>query len=172
VKYRGSQLVYAVSYLKKHRNVRLVSLMIGANDVFVCQETTSDGCAARPQQQAVVKKVAANVRVILSTIRNKAHYRGQVAIVNYYSVNYTLALYNTVSSELNQAVDNAAKPFGATIADGYGVLRLAAFHSGAGGNTCKAGLLTQLSTGSCGVHPTYAGQSLLALSLLEAIRVT
>src|SRR5438309_5288209 len=33
VKYRGSQLAYAISYLRKHHNVRLVSLMIGANDL-------------------------------------------------------------------------------------------------------------------------------------------
>ncbi len=45
VKYSGSQLAYAVSYLKKHQKVRLVSLMIGANDYFVCQETTADQCA-------------------------------------------------------------------------------------------------------------------------------
>ncbi len=45
VKYSGSQLDYAVSYLKTHKNVRLVSLMIGANDLFVCEETTADHCA-------------------------------------------------------------------------------------------------------------------------------
>ncbi len=37
VNYKGSQLAYALSYLRSHRNVRLLSLMIGANDPFVCQ---------------------------------------------------------------------------------------------------------------------------------------
>ena len=46
VKYKGSQLAFALSYLKAHKNVSLVSLMIGANDFFVCQETSADGCAA------------------------------------------------------------------------------------------------------------------------------
>jgi lysophospholipase L1-like esterase len=169
VKYRGSQLAYAVSYLKKHRDVELVSLMIGANDVFVCQETTSDGCLAKPEQRRVLRKTAANVKVILSAIRNKARYRGQLAIVNYYSLNYTSALYSGVSTELNQAVDGAAKPFG-VIADGYGQFKRAAYHSGAQGNTCNAGLLTQLSTGQCGVHPSYAGQALLSRALVDAIR--
>ena len=40
VKYSGSQLAYAVSYLRTHPGVRLVSLMIGANDLFLCQKET------------------------------------------------------------------------------------------------------------------------------------
>src|SRR3954447_8531245 len=46
VKYSGSQLSFAVSYLRKHPRTRLVSLMIGANDLFLCQSTTSDGCVS------------------------------------------------------------------------------------------------------------------------------
>ena len=172
VKYKGSQLAYGVSYLKAHRNVRLVSLMIGANDVFVCQETTKDGCLAPAEQQAVFKKVAANVRVILSAVRNKARYRGQIAIVNYYSLNYNVALENSVSIGLNKAMDGAAKPFGAEIANGYGLMQLAANRGGAQGDACKAGLLTQLSTGSCGVHPSYAGQAVLAQALIRGVRLT
>jgi lysophospholipase L1-like esterase len=171
VKYKGSQLSYAVSYLKTHPDVSLVSLMIGANDLFVCQETTSDGCLAASQQQAVFKKIASNVRVTLSAIRNKARYRGQLAIVNYYSLNYAVPLDDTISAGLNQAVDGAAKPFGVEIADGYGLMKLAANRGGAQGNTCKAGLLTQLSTGSCGVHPSYAGQALLAQALIKGVRL-
>jgi lysophospholipase L1-like esterase len=171
VKYKGSQLSYAVSYLKMHPTTRLVSLMIGANDVFVCQETTSDGCLAPAEQQAVFKKVSSNVKVILSAIRNKARYKGQIAIVNYYSLNYNVALENTVSAGLNQAQDSAAKPFGTEIADGYGLMKLAANRGGAQGDTCKAGLLTQLSTGSCGVHPSYAGQAVLAQALMKGVRL-
>ena len=55
-------------------------------------------------------------------------------------------------------------------ADGYGELRTASLHSG--GNTCQAGLLTQLGKpGSCGIHPSYAGQALLAQALEKAIRL-
>jgi hypothetical protein len=46
------------------------------------------------------------------------------------------------------------------IADGFGELQAASARSG--GDTCTAGLLTQLSTGGCGIHPSYAGQALLA----------
>ena len=55
------------------------------------------------------------------------------------------------------------------IADGYGELQTAAAHFG--GSTCQAGLITELNNtpGTCGIHPSYAGSSLLALSLEKAI---
>jgi len=169
VKYKGSQLAYALGYLQAHKNVRLVSLMIGANDYFVCLRTTKDGCTSKSEQQALLIKIAHNVRLILSSIRNKAHYKGQVAIVNYYSLNYAQAAVNAQSLALDHALDSAAKPFHVEIADGYGELKAAALHFG--GSTCGAGLLTQLgSPGNCGVHPSYAGQALLAQALAKAVR--
>ena len=170
VKYSGSQLDYAVSYLKTHKNVRLVSLMIGANDFFLCQETTADKCASPSEELAVGASVSKNVKTILSAIRNKAHYGGQIAIVNYYSLDYSSTADNTESALLNSTQDTAAKPFHVIIADGFGELEAASAHSG--GNTCTAGLLTQLSTGGCGIHPSYAGQSLLAQALEKAIKIS
>ena len=70
---------------------------------------------------------------------------------------------------VNRAVDVAAKPFSAEIADSFGEFQTASRHSGQ--NPCTAGLLTQLSGGGCGVHPSYAGQALLAQALLKAIRL-
>jgi lysophospholipase L1-like esterase len=171
VNYKGSQLAYGVSYLKSHPKVRLVSLMIGANDYFVCLETTPDGCTSAAERHALLTKIAANVKIILSAVRNQAKYKGQLAVVNYYSLNYASAASNAQSALLNQTLDSAAKPFGVEIADGYGQLRLASEHSG-GGDTCTAGLLTQLSTGKCGVHPSYAGSALLAQALMKAVRLT
>src|SRR5690242_20471489 len=36
--YKGAQLAFGVAYLKAHQDTRLVSLMIGANDLFLCQQ--------------------------------------------------------------------------------------------------------------------------------------
>jgi lysophospholipase L1-like esterase len=167
VNYKGSQLAFALSYLKAHKDVTLVSLMIGANDFFVCQETTSDGCAS--EQATVAKTVTANIKKILGSIRTKAHYKGQIAIVNYYSLDYSSAAINAQSQLLNTVQDGAAKPFHVEIADGYGELQKGAAHFG--GSTCGAGLITQLNStpGKCGIHPSYAGQSLLAQALEDAI---
>jgi hypothetical protein len=43
---------------------------------------------------------------------------------------------------------------------GYGAFHKASRQTG--GNNCAAGLLTILSGGGCGIHPSIAGQSLLA----------
>ena len=118
----------------------------------------------------MLKKIAHNVHVILSDIRNKAHYHGQLVIVNYYSLNYGSAASNAQSLLLDKTLDTAAKPFHAKFADGFDELKAAAAHSG--GSTCAAGLLTQLGTpGTCGIHPSYAGQALLAEALETASRI-
>jgi lysophospholipase L1-like esterase len=169
VRYQGSQLAFAVKYLRRHRNVRLVSLMIGANDELRCVATTPDGCASPAEEQALLSVLRRNVGVILSAIRRKAGYRGQLVIVNYYSPDYTSAFFTTGVRGLNSTMDAAAKPFRVRVANGFGQFYLGAL--GSGTKPCTAGLLTQLGApGRCGVHPTYGGQSLLALAVERAIR--
>jgi len=168
VRYKGSQLAYALSYLHSHHDVRLVTLMIGANDFFVCEETTSDSCGSSAELSATEAAVTKNIRTILSEIRNKAHYEGQLVIVNYYSLNYASSADNGLSQLLNQVQDSAAKPYHVKIADGYGELQTAAAH--AGGQTCAAGLLTVIGASQCGIHPSYAGQALLAESVAKVIK--
>ena len=165
VAYTGTQIAYAVHFLRTHPGTRLVSLMIGANDGFICEETTADGCVS--ELPGVLASVRANVRTILNDVRGRAHYRGQIVIENYYSLDYTSSAQNGFSLALNSSMDTAARPFGVRVADSYGLFQKAAAQ--AGGDTCKAGLLTTLTTGGCGVHPSVAGQSLLALALEQAL---
>jgi lysophospholipase L1-like esterase len=170
VKYSGSQLSEAVKYLKTHKGVRLVSLMIGANDFFLCEETTADQCTSPAEQLAVLQTVEKNVRTILGTIRTKAHYAGQIALVNYYSLDYALPTDNTQSEALNQYMDLGAKDDNVRIVNGFKAFEVASTHSG--NDSCTAGLLTQLSTGGCGVHPSTAGQALLASALQQTIKLS
>ena len=123
---------------------------------------------AAPNSSRVLHVIAKNVRTILSTIRTKAGYTGQLAIVNYYSLDYASPIANAESNELNRTDDAAAKPFHVVIANAYRTFARASVHSG--NNSCTAGLLTQLGApGTCGVHPSYAGQALLAQTLEGAI---
>lgn len=166
VKYSGSQLNYAVSYLKTHKKVRLVSLMIGANDLLICQETTADHCASLVEQAGVLGTITANDKTILSAIRNKAHYSGQIVVVNYYSPTPVL---DSTTALGNATVASAVKPFHVEIADAFDAFAAADAHSS--GNPCTAGLLTQLSGGGCGIHPSQAGAAVLALAVEKAIRI-
>lgn len=165
VPYSGTQLQYALQYLHNHPATRLVSLMIGANDAFLCEETTKDDCES--ELPSVLKQISYNVADILAAIRSEAKYGGQIIILNYYSLDYATPLDNAESMALNQALDHGAKPFNVQIANGYAAFEKAA--AGSGGNTCTAGLLTQLSTGGCGVHPSAAGQAVLALAVERVI---
>jgi lysophospholipase L1-like esterase len=140
--------------------------MIGANDAFLCQETTKDHCAS--ELPGVLRQITADVAQIFSTLRQEGHYNGQLVVLNYYSLDYSNPVDNAASQALNQAMDQGAAPFNAAIADGYGLFETAALHSGR--NTCTAGLLTQLITGGCGVHPSVAGQAVLALAVEQVIK--
>ena len=145
-----------------------MSLLIGANDLFLCQKQTSDACNATSEQAATAKKVAANVRRTLSAIRHRAGYSGQIVLVDYYSLDYASSVVSGYSTVINQANTTAARPFGVRVANAFRAFDLASVHSG--DDTCTAGLLTQLgSPGSCGVHPSYAGQALLAATVEQAV---
>ena len=171
VRYRGSQLSYALRYLRRHRRTRLVSLMIGANDLFLCRLRTSDACVSESEQAAVFKRVRRNVRRVVRAIRRRARYRGQLVIVRYYSLAYSSPLVSGLSKGLNRAMERGARGYHVRVADSYAEFRRAAAHSG--GSPCAAGLLNQLNgrPGDCGVHPSYAGQALLAAALQKAIRL-
>jgi lysophospholipase L1-like esterase len=165
VRYTGSQLAAAVTYLRAHPSVRLVSLMIGANDLFRCQGAPG-GCTPS-LLRTTLAEISANVKRTLSAVRDRAGYHGQIVILNYFSLNYSVASVSAFSQSLNQAQDSAARPFDVRIADGYGEFKAGATKFGA--SPCLAGLITQLGAyGTCGVHPSYAGQALLAKAVTAA----
>jgi lysophospholipase L1-like esterase len=165
VSYGGTQLQYAVQYLKTHPQTRLVSLMIGYNDLFICQETTTDRCAS--EVPVVLRQVSANVADILGAIRHEARYDGQVVIVNYYSFDYANSALNRSTQMVNRAQDSAAEPFHVQTADGFAAFQAVARRFG--GDSCAAGLLTRLTSGGCGIHPSAAGQALLAAAVERVV---
>jgi lysophospholipase L1-like esterase len=167
--YQGSQLAFAEKFLTKHPNTKLVTLMIGANDGFLCQKRTSDGCFA--EFGALQAQITKNVTRIFKGLRDTAHYQGQLVLVTYYSMNYASKVQDLESKGLNGALEAAAKPFDVEIANGYGQFRLAAAQGH--GNACTAGLLTALAgadKGTCGVHPSLAGSAVLAQAVERAIK--
>jgi lysophospholipase L1-like esterase len=172
VKYKNdkqSQLAFAEGYLKKHPSTRLVTLMIGANDGFLCLKQTSDGCVS--EFAKLQKHIKHNATKIFKGLRNKADYKGQLVVVTYYSTDYSNSLNNIESQGVSQAVIDAGKPYHVRVADGFGQLKKAARQ--AHGDTCKANLLTALSgadKGTCGVHPSVAGQALMAQAVERAIK--
>jgi lysophospholipase L1-like esterase len=168
VRYSGSQLSFALSFLRKHPRTRLVTLMIGANDLAVCRSTTADACTSAAERQAMLRRIGANVRRIVGRIRQRAGYRGRIVLMRYYSLDYGSVSVNGVTRAMNKAAYDAAKPYRVRVADGFGEWRAASEHSG--NNPCTAGLLAQLGEpGKCDVHPSWSGQVLLAQALVRAV---
>ena len=118
VQYQGTQMEYALKYLAVHRHTQLVTIDIGANDVFLCQETTTDGCTSTAELQAVLQEIAANLTAIYTQIRDVAHYHGLLVALTYYSLSY--APGQVAGTELlDSVIASVTKKFGGKVADGF-----------------------------------------------------
>jgi lysophospholipase L1-like esterase len=167
VQYAGTQMLYALRYLVTHRNTRLVTIDIGANDVFLCQETTADHCASPAELQAALKKIEVNLAIIYALIRDVARYHGPLVALAYYSLDYADPTQVAGTEALNSAIASVTEKFGGKVADGFAAFEgpSAAF----GGSPCAAGLLIKLPDGTCNIHPSAAGHQLLAQAIEDVI---
>ena len=118
-RYSGSQLAAAVRYLKFHPHTRLVSLMIGANDGFLCEAKTTDNCAAPSQRKALAEEIAAHVGLILRTLRYVAHYRDQIVNVPYYSTDSASPEATAGTVLINSALIAGARPYHVEVAPSF-----------------------------------------------------
>jgi lysophospholipase L1-like esterase len=162
VRYRSatqSQLDFAVSTLKKTRNVSLVTLQIGANDAFLCQRTTADECLS--EVGTVAQTVGTNLDGILSALREKGGYRGKIVVVTYYALDYADA-QSASTQVLDGAIATAAQAHGAAVADGFAAFRPSGERPA--GDSVAAGLVIRGD-----VHPTAKGQQLLAGAVEDAV---
>lgn len=153
-----SQLDFAVQTLQRTKDVSLVTLQLGANDAFVCQQTTEDQCVSEAGTMA--QTVQTNLEHILTALRDQGGYRGKVVVVTYYSMEYTPGAI-AATQLLDGAIAAAAQAEGATVADGFAAFRAGAMKEG--GDPTAAGLVIQGD-----VHPTAKGQQLLAGAVEKA----
>lgn len=166
VQYPGTQMDYALQYLHAHKHTQLITLDIGANDAFVCQETTADHCTSTSELLGVAGQIASNIGTIIQQLRG-AGYQGPIVVLTYYSLSYSDPTQLALSEFLDSTIATAATASGGIVADGFGAFAgpSAAF----GGSPCAAGLLIKLPDGSCNIHPSPAGHQLLAGAIAKAI---
>ena len=170
VSYGSTQSSFALSFLAKHKRTRLVTIMLGANDLFLLEEACAGDqtCIANGLPQ-VLATISANMATILGEIRASG-YKGLIVVENYYSLDYSDAAGTTLMQLLNQAVSAPAASFGAVVADVFSAFEIAATNPFAGGNTCKAGSLNASPQNQflCDVHPSQSGQRLIARAVEAA----
>lgn len=155
--YTGSQFAFAKQFLRAHPNTRLITLTIGANDGFLCLESTSDSCISEFGQ--LLSTLRKNIATTLKGIRDTG-YTSQIVLVNYYSTDYSNSILTGEIMGLNQALAQASAPYHVKIANAFDAFETAAAQTS--GSTCAAALITVLTSGGCGIHPSVSGAALLA----------
>ena len=169
--YSTSQLDFAIAYLSKHPEVKLVTMDIGANDVFKLQT----GCGGVATVcfvnglPGVLANIDANLRFIYGQIRNVAHYHHLLVTLTYYSLSYDRTTAEGTKT-LNNPIIDATLAFGGIMADGFAAFQGPAV--AAGGSSCAAGLLlppAPRDPSPCDVHPSALGRALLAGAVIKAI---
>lgn len=149
-----------------------ITLNLAGNDIFVKQkQCNNDPTCFAQGATALIQAIAANTGMILGTLRG-AGYAGPITLMNLYATDYTNTPPNSGTLQflagLNGAIAQVAATPGinAKVADAFG-----AFAAAAGAQTpCAAGLLIPdpNNPGKCDVHPTQAGQAILADSVRNA----
>ncbi len=173
VTYSTAQLDFADAFLTSHPMTQVVSIDIGANDLFVlvngCGGSANVGCilAGFPGMLATL---SANLDTIYGHIRNQDGYHHKLVALTYYSLNYSDTTGTSLISQVNQVVANRTLAWGGIVADGFGAF--AAASTAFGGDTCAAGLRIVLLSSplTCDIHPSPAGRDLLAQAIVNALR--
>lgn len=165
--YAGTQLTFAVAYLRAHPATRLISLTIGANDLFLLQQD----CRAVPACLVaglpnLLTALGQNLAIMEGAIRATG-YQGRLVGVTYYLVNYRDPNQVAAIGAVNAVVASVTKQFGGEVADGFGAFQSVAGAFGA--DSCAAGLLIKLSISPlrCDIHPSATGHALLAEALQQ-----
>src|SRR5262249_20269722 len=89
VRYSTSQLDFAVSFLRTHPRTRLITLELGANDLFLL-ETQCAGSVPCVENglPALLARLSSNLATIYGGIHRAAPHHHQLVAVTYYSGNY------------------------------------------------------------------------------------
>ena len=164
VGYTSTQLDFATNFLATHKQARLVTISLGADDGFVLEATCGGNIMCiQDGLPALLGTIYSNMNTILGDLRATG-FRGVLMVVNYYSVDYTDPVQTGFTVAINQILAKVAAANGAVVADAFSAFQTAASTPFAGGNTCMAGLLNASPANQflCDVHPSQSGQQLLA----------
>lgn len=162
VQYTGTQLAFAIDFLKQHPTTNLVTIDLGGNDVGKLNDTCAGatGCILA----GVVGTLTAydkNMQYILGELRKV--YDGPLV---------TLGIYNPYPGDstaewgigkLNSMLAAQAQSHGATFVDG------AAAFSAVSADPCADGMLIKMDDGHCDIHPTPKGHEILAGAIEAAL---
>jgi lysophospholipase L1-like esterase len=163
VDYEGTQLRAAVEFLEASPDTQLVTIDIGANDVFLldhlCNRDIACILGAFVETSAAYSR---NLDFILSEIRRV--YEGPLVGLSVYNPYPADSTAQYALDRMNVVFAEHLHSRGGVVADG-----MTAFTTAGNGDPCANGLLIPMPDGTCDVHPTPAGAKVLADTIDAAL---
>lgn len=170
VDYDTAQLDFAVEHLRANPKTALITINIGANDLFVLQRRcSSDPDCIIAGLPALLDTLASNLETIYAAILGTG-FEGILVAVTYYVTDFNDATAVELLGAINSVVARVTTGAGGRVADGFGAFEKVA--ADFDGNSCEAGLLIRIGPGprDCDIHPSPGGHALLALAIGTALR--
>jgi lysophospholipase L1-like esterase len=162
VGYDGTQLAFAIDFLRAHPETQLVTIDLGANDAMIlkhgCMDATTCILAGFV---GMLGSYQHNMDFIFGELRKV--YTGQLVALQIYDPNPSDSLSEYGVERIDTVLASVASQHDVTVVDGR-----AAFAT-AGTDPCGAGLLIALPAGGCDIHPTARGHALLANAISAAM---
>ena len=150
--------------------------MLGGDDLLLLKQA----CATKANPAAceleglgnVLADYARNLTEIYLAIRFGARYEGPIVAANYFSPDYTSALDDIAIASLNAVTLSVSAAFGGKIADVFSAFQAASVAGGGLPCSPAVGLAfpNPAPPGGCNVHPTVAGQKLIANWVVDALK--
>ena len=159
VEYAGTQLAAAVEFLAATPNTKLVTIGLGANDIFLLEQKCGRvlSCVLGGLI-TTLHDYEKNLDFIFSQLRKV--YDGPLVALTIYNPYPGDSTAQYAIEKVNEALAHKIESRGGIVADG-----MAAF----AGDPCKAGLLIGMPDGSCDVHPSEQGAAKLADAVETAL---
>jgi lysophospholipase L1-like esterase len=151
VDYQGTQLDAALARIGRDQSPKLITIQGGGNELLLClrsPDPTACMDGARP-------KIAAALISAVKSLR-RAGYGGPLALLGYYPIPGIETIEGTLEATIRDAARRTSVRFG-NVAKVF-----ASYANRHGGDICTTGLLISFGDGNCDVHPTRAGQQLIA----------
>ena len=163
--YSGTQMQYALDYLQANlKKTDLITIDIGVNDLGVLLASCNfDLTCAHAGLPGTLATYAQNLAIIFGGIRS-AGYTGPIVAVTPYAVNYNDPVQVPGLIALDGALAQVASGYDVQVADAFTAFLVADVPFG--GDSCAAGLLIKLPNGTCDIHPSLAGQTLIAQTVV------
>jgi lysophospholipase L1-like esterase len=168
VSYSGTQMQYALDYLRANgKKTDLITIDIGVNDLGVLLASCDfDLTCASSGLPATLAAYAQHLTTIFGGIRATG-YAGPIVAVTPYAANYNDPVEVSGLIALDGVLAQVASAFDVQVADAFAAFLVADVP--AGGDSCAAGLLIKLPNGTCDIHPSLAGQTLIAQTVVGLI---